>query len=385
MAVTVTAKRVLEFTGDGPRPAGHAGWNNPVGDPDWIPDVDWYRRYQLEVVEDDPTKGVPTTANWEIFDGTIPFKTVDEIKALDDPSEGVFINVLSTWSVWTYTGINEAGKAYADTGTRCVATLRANGLRPVVLLGPARKYADLSNNPEHFTVYAFLPGAGSTPSGSVQVEIGGHGPTGINTGATPHTFTGGTSGHEVPPNLAALQSLGSLGQTTAWASGKYVVLGDASKASWNGTAWVVFVPPPPALASITVTPASATLASTTGTQQLTATPVPADAPLGTVSWTSSDTNKATVGGSTGLVTGVAAGQVTITAASGTARGTSTITVPAAAAPPPDGVPTGTVSDVLAWVGGDPWLAQVALDAEMEKANPRTTLMEQLQAIIDAEA
>lgn len=61
-------------------------------------------------------------------------------------------------------------------------------------------------------------------------------PTGVVAG-DPGTFTPAGA---VPANLAALQALGTLGQTTAWDSGDYVVLGDDSQATWNGTAWVVF-------------------------------------------------------------------------------------------------------------------------------------------------
>ncbi len=42
-----------------------------------------------------------------------------------------------------------------------------------------------------------------------------------------------------PDDLAALQSLGSLGQTSAWVTGEYVILWDGSEAYWNGSAWVV--------------------------------------------------------------------------------------------------------------------------------------------------
>lgn len=62
-------------------------------------------------------------------------------------------------------------------------------------------------------------------------------PTGATQG-TPGSFT--PTGAALPANLAGLQALGALGQTTAWAVGEYVVLGDATSATWNGTAWVVF-------------------------------------------------------------------------------------------------------------------------------------------------
>jgi acid phosphatase len=81
------------------------------------------------------------------------------------------------------------------------------------------------------------------------------------------------------------------------------------------------------VASVTVTPASATV-SAGSSVQLTATPKDANGnPLvgRTVTWQSSNTSAATVN-SSGLVTGVAAGSATITATSEGQSGTSAITV-----------------------------------------------------------
>jgi hypothetical protein len=55
------------------------------------------------------------------------------------------------------------------------------------------------------------------------------------TAGTPGSFT--PEGATAPADLASLQAMGALGQTTAWATGEYVVLGDASQAHWSGTAW----------------------------------------------------------------------------------------------------------------------------------------------------
>src|SRR5207249_1341190 len=85
-------------------------------------------------------------------------------------------------------------------------------------------------------------------------------------------------------------------------------------------------PPAPA-ATVTLTPASATV-NEGQTLQLTATPKDANGnPLvgRTVTWQSSNTSAATVNGS-GLVSGVAAGSATITATSEGQSGTSAITV-----------------------------------------------------------
>lgn len=55
------------------------------------------------------------------------------------------------------------------------------------------------------------------------------------TAGTPGTFT--PAGSTIPANLAAMTGLTATPATT-WTTGQSVVLGDASHASWNGTAWV---------------------------------------------------------------------------------------------------------------------------------------------------
>jgi hypothetical protein len=67
-------------------------------------------------------------------------------------------------------------------------------------------------------------------------EAGGPGAitaTGATAG-TPGTFTPG--GAQTPANLAALSSV-TASPASAWTTGQSVVLGDASSAHWNGTAW----------------------------------------------------------------------------------------------------------------------------------------------------
>lgn len=61
-------------------------------------------------------------------------------------------------------------------------------------------------------------------------------PTGVTAGS-PGAFT--PTGAKLPANLAALQALGPLGQTTKWAITQRVVLADASEAYWSGTVWLV--------------------------------------------------------------------------------------------------------------------------------------------------
>ena len=99
----------------------------------------------------------------------------------------------------------------------------------------------------------------------------------------------------------------------------------ATSEGQSGTATVNVTLAP--VASVTVSPSSANVAIT-GTVQLTATPKDANGnPLTSraISWSSSDNTIATVN-SSGLVTGVAAGTVTITATSEGKSGTASITV-----------------------------------------------------------
>jgi len=63
----------------------------------------------------------------------------------------------------------------------------------------------------------------------------------------PTGVTAGSPGAFIPPNsipadLAALQALGALGQTTAWTPAQYVILLDSSQATWAGTvpAWMKY-------------------------------------------------------------------------------------------------------------------------------------------------
>jgi hypothetical protein len=58
--------------------------------------------------------------------------------------------------------------------------------------------------------------------------------TGITAG-TPATLT--PSDATRPADLGALTDLGALGNTTAWTTGQYVVLADASEAYWDGNSW----------------------------------------------------------------------------------------------------------------------------------------------------
>lgn len=64
-----------------------------------------------------------------------------------------------------------------------------------------------------------------------------------NEGIPLTAITAGTPGTLSPANgnrpadLTALQALGAVGNTTAWTTGQYVVLGDGSDAYWDGNSW----------------------------------------------------------------------------------------------------------------------------------------------------
>lgn len=60
-------------------------------------------------------------------------------------------------------------------------------------------------------------------------------PTGATPG-TPGAFT--PSGATPPYDLATLQDFGALGQSGAWTTGQYIVLGNGGFSSWDGSGWV---------------------------------------------------------------------------------------------------------------------------------------------------
>ncbi len=142
--------------------------------------------------------------------------------------------------------------------------------------------------------------------------------------------------------------------TVATVSGSGVVRGRApgslfvrarSGPQGDSAAVTVATPSPLPVASVTVAPASLTLA-VGGTSQLAATLKDAsgNALAGrAISWVSGNTQAATVS-ATGLVTAVAAGSATIAATSEGQSGTATVTVTAPTPPPT--APPGTVTDLV---------------------------------------
>ena len=123
-------------------------------------------------------------------------------------------------------------------------------------------------------------------------------------------------------------------------------------------------PPPtfPEPTTVTVDPATAQLAAQGGTVQLSAEVRDQNGEVmarATVTWASGDEAVATVSAS-GLVTGVAIGSATITAASGSASGSATVTVVAN----PDRVPLAAFYNATAgpnWVNSENWLTDAPLE------------------------
>ncbi|HXB12894.1 MAG TPA: Ig-like domain-containing protein, partial [Bacteroidia bacterium] len=113
---------------------------------------------------------------------------------------------------------------------------------------------------------------------------------------------------------------------------KVVQTGSTTGNYWSIYEFYVFGVNYVAATGVTVSPATATI-NVGGTQKLTATLTPANASDTAVTWVSSDPTKATVD-STGLVTGVAVGSVTITVTTqdGSKTATSTITITGSESP-----------------------------------------------------
>src|SRR5881398_905593 len=150
---------------------------------------------------------------------------------------------------------------------------------------------------------------------------------------------------------SAIASVNGSGLVTGVGPGGPVTM-TATSEGQSGTATVTVTLAP--VASVTVSPSAANI-PITGTVQLTATPRDANGnPLTgrAISWSSSNNNIATVNGS-GMVTGVTAGSVTITATSEGQSGTASITVAGApvasvtVTPPSASVPAGQTVQLTA--------------------------------------
>ncbi len=151
------------------------------------------------------------------------------------------------------------------------------------------------------------------------------------------TFSDGTTQNQTSDpattyvsSNTGVATVNSTGLVTAVANGSATITATHGSFSVPSTATVNI--PPPVLSSVTVAPASFTLASPGATQQLTVTANYSNGSTQNVTssatYSSNKTSVATVSG-TGLVTGVATGTATITASYGGLSGTATATVPPA--------------------------------------------------------
>lgn len=170
-----------------------------------------------------------------------------------------------------------------------------------------------------------------TPPSSIVAGTAATFSLGALSGPDADGYTAGTPTWSATPKQGTSGSATVSGNNITFsASGSYTVSvsGTAIKPNATDKSYGVTVDvnvDAPQLSSITVTPSSREL--TVGeTVSLSAAPVPAAADLGTVSWSSGSDSIATVNPTSGVVTAVGVGNTTITASSGSARGTCSITV-----------------------------------------------------------
>lgn len=126
-----------------------------------------------------------------------------------------------------------SGQALGNTA------LVPSGLNPVNGDDDYVTYRAALSNPFSYVRTASIPDTapmldGDMPDQACDIGVFGDDATGVIAGS-PGAFT--PMGSALPANLTALQSLGALGETTAWDNGQYVVLGDSSTAYWNGASW----------------------------------------------------------------------------------------------------------------------------------------------------
>ena len=217
--------------------------------------------------------------------------------------------------------------------TNSTAALRKNGGQQ-----------DTNDNAADFSNGAPNPrNSASPPPSGLVVTIAPLAPNVAAGGTVNFTVTATASGSNAPitsatwtssaPTVATIDA--STGVATAVASGNSTIGVNVVTASGNGSSSTVLTVPANAVASIKVTPTPATITQG-GTQQFTATAYDASSqPITgvTFTWASTVASVATVN-STGLATGVSAGDAGITATSGGVTGTAALHVnPSAYIPP----------------------------------------------------
>lgn len=127
-----------------------------------------------------------------------------------------------------------SGQALGNTA------LASTGLNPVNALDDFMVYRAALTNPFSYVRTATQPDAAPLLDDDMPDQIGDIGPSGgVPTGVVPGMpgmFT--PFGSAAPANLAAIISLGALGETTPWDEDEYIILGDSSHAYWDGSTWV---------------------------------------------------------------------------------------------------------------------------------------------------
>ena len=265
MTINATATLARAVATDVARPPGHAGWNNPVGDPHYNSDIDWYRRVTLNLV---PTAGeYINIVNWEIFDGTIPFKVTTDITAgsaftgTTPAPFGPLVNNLTTWTIWASNGSITASTAkYTDTGRALVSTLRSNGREVTLLLGNSKAVGDAATT---WTAYAFLPGAFKVPTATATItlqNVVNNPATGVTIVTAPWTAAIGATS-----NLAATVQPAGSSQTVTWTSKNDAVVTVAAR---SGAARITGVGATTVVATSMTNPTISASLAVTGTASL---------------------------------------------------------------------------------------------------------------------
>lgn len=168
MTVTVTATQVDNA----------AGWVT-AGDRDWVPDVNYYRRFHLSCTGSAGEVG--TIVLWEIYDSVaVPFATnaaTVTVQATGGTYTGAnspaYLNNRNTNTVWVRNAkLQDAGVPYyTETGQPWVSALRANGPEVNVELPVSMGWGATNAKTTTFEVAAYLPGGGRTPAGTVTATV----------------------------------------------------------------------------------------------------------------------------------------------------------------------------------------------------------------------
>ena len=164
MTVTVTATQVDNAS----------AWVT-AGDRDWVPDINYYRRFRLSCTGSAGEVG--QIVLWEIYDTTaVPFQAnaaTVTVQATGGTYTGAtapaYLNNRNTNTVWVRNAKAQDGGApyYTETGNPWVSALRANGPEVIVELPVFLGWGAAGAKTNNFEIAAFLPGAGRTPTATV--------------------------------------------------------------------------------------------------------------------------------------------------------------------------------------------------------------------------